>query len=174
MRYKVLKEQFISRDCMVCGNHNRLSLRARFFECEDAQGEKVLITVAKPKWNHQSYPDRMHGGVVSAILDESIGRAVQMTHPEIWGVTIDLTVKFRSATPLSKKLFVKSKITEVGSRAFLGEGELFVKGGEKPLATASGRFFLIPDTKLDSVGMGCLDEENWHPSGLKLPKYIEF
>jgi len=37
---------------------------------------------------HQGYPNHMHGGMISAVLDETLGRAVQIYDTGIWGVTI--------------------------------------------------------------------------------------
>ena len=39
---------------------------------------------------HQSYPGRLHGGISSTILDETIGRAILLLQPDVWGVTVEI------------------------------------------------------------------------------------
>ena len=56
---------------------------------------------------HQGYPGRMHGGIITGILDETIGRAINIgegEHPMTWGVTAELTVRFRKPVPLGVEL----------------------------------------------------------------------
>ena len=90
---------------------------------------------------HQSYPQRMHGGITSALLDETIGRAVQILNTDIWGVTVELNVKFIKPVPLDKKLYVVGYITNLRSRLFEGEGYICDENQEI-LATAKGKYFI--------------------------------
>ena len=75
MDRKVLAAQNVSRMCMVCGAENPWSLKARFYELDNGE----LLGVFAPLESHQSYPGRLHGGVASALLDETIGRAIPNT-----------------------------------------------------------------------------------------------
>lgn len=71
-----------------------------------------MVALFTPKDEHQSYPGRLHGGVASAILDETIGRAIlNLYDVEIWGVTIELNVKFKKPIPLNQELKVVGRIT---------------------------------------------------------------
>jgi acyl-coenzyme A thioesterase PaaI-like protein len=81
MKRQVLAAQNISRMCLVCGSENRAGLKARFYELDDGE----LLGVFRPLEEHQSYPGRLHGGIASAILDETIGRAIMVTQPGAWG-----------------------------------------------------------------------------------------
>ena len=147
MRYRVLSRQYNSHMCFVCGIKNTLGTNARFFVCLNESDEKILLMVATPKEEHQSYPNRMHGGIISALLDESIGRAVQIENPDIWAVTIDLSVKFRKPVPLNQTLYCESKITELNKRTFTGEGKLFCSDGAI-VATATAKYFIVPIEKI--------------------------
>ena len=168
MVYKVKGKQNNSALCFVCGIKNKLGLRARFYACETQDGKPVLLTVIKPKKVHQSYGDRMHGGVISALLDESIGRAIQITNPDIWAVTMDLQVKYRKPTPLGQTLYIESKITGQNSRGFDGEGKLLLHNGTI-CATATAKFFNVDISTLPDV----IHESNWFYVDEKLPKVIE-
>lgn len=82
MERKVVAAQNVSRMCLVCGVENVAGLRGRFLELEDGE----LLGVFEPRAEHQGYPGRLHGGIASAILDETIGRAITVAHPDTWGV----------------------------------------------------------------------------------------
>ena len=75
---KVIKKQTNSKMCLICGIENEAGLKASFYEMED----NTLIALVKGKEIHQSYPNRMHGGVISALIDESVGRAIWILEPE--------------------------------------------------------------------------------------------
>ena len=172
MTYKVLKQQNNSAHCFVCGLQNDASLKTRFYECENPDGEVVLLAIATPEQRHQSYPNRMHGGVISALLDETIGRAVQITHPDIWGVTVDLNVKYKKPTPLDQPLYIEAKITEIKTRGafgtFAGEGKLFTADGTI-CATAEAKYFILPP---DKIAEGGLTPDNWFLANEPLPDTI--
>ena len=54
-----------SARCFVCGDSNPRGLRMRF----QREGELVVARFT-PEADHQGYDDRVHGGVLSAVLDE--------------------------------------------------------------------------------------------------------
>ena len=169
MTYKILRKQNNSYYCAVCGTNNPYTMGAKFYECENESGEQVLLTIFKPQEEHQSYPGRTHGGAVAAVLDESIGRAACIPQPGIWGVTIDLNVKYRKPTPLGVELFCESKTTKITNRTFEGEGRVFDKNNTT-LATATGRYIMM-DPK--NISDGGLNAENWFYVNEELPCVIE-
>jgi uncharacterized protein (TIGR00369 family) len=158
MVYKILRKQNNSAMCFVCGTKNESGLKARFYDCEKEDGEQVLLTVVEPKDNHQSYPNRMHGGVSASLLDEAIGRALWVTEPNVWGVTIDLSVKYRKPVPLDQTIYVESKITAKTARSFEGEGKIILADGTV-CATASGKYFICPPEKISEAA---ISHENWY------------
>ena len=108
MKLKVVKKQNNSDMCIVCGLKNALSLGTRFYAVE---GE-MMVGVVTGRDEHQSYPNRMHGGMISALLDEVIGRAVNVPEPEAFGVTTEMNVKFKKPVPLNEELKVVGKLTK--------------------------------------------------------------
>jgi len=171
-RYKVLKKQNNSGDCFVCGTRNDWGLRGRFYHCINPDGEAVLLSIFTPHDLHQSYANRMHGGIAGALLDESIGRALWVI-PERegdWGVTIELNTRYRKPTPLDQTLYIESKITSTNSRGFEGEGKLFTTDGTV-CVTATARFLTA---SLENIsGQSTMDPEHWHYIDEDLPEYIE-
>jgi acyl-coenzyme A thioesterase PaaI-like protein len=172
MRYKVIKKQNNSAMCFICGLSNSAGVHMKYYECEKPDGERVLLGVIKPREEHQSYPNRMHGGVASAILDESIGRAFWLERDD-WGVTMELSVKFRKPTPLDRTLYIEGKLLKVTSRAFEAEGKLFYideDGKEVVCATGVGTYLILP---IEKIAQEQLEPANWFYDDEKLPEYID-
>ncbi len=97
---------------------------------------------------HQSYPGRLHGGIISTVLDETIGRAIMIKQKEeVWGVTIEFTTRFKKQIPLNEELCVVGRITNETSRTFEGTGELLLPNGEIA-ATGSGKYLRMPLSKI--------------------------
>lgn len=158
--------------CFICGLSNAAGVQMKYYECENESGERVLLGVVQPKQEHQSYPNHMHGGVAAAIIDESIGRAFWLEHQE-WGVTMELTVKYRKPTPLDRPLYIEGKLTKVTSRAFDAEGKLFYiddDGKQVVSVTGSGRYFIMP---IEQIAKEMIEPENWFYVEEDLPEYLE-
>ncbi|MBQ2891665.1 MAG: PaaI family thioesterase [Bacilli bacterium] len=140
---KVLKKQTNSKKCIVCGVETNVGIKASFYEMED----ESVIALFSFKEIHQSYPERTHGGLITAVLDETIGRAIWITEPNAWGVTANLSVKFRKPVPYDVPLKCIGRITENKSRLFKGVGKLFTMGNEL-LAEAEAVYVKLPLTKI--------------------------
>jgi acyl-coenzyme A thioesterase PaaI-like protein len=142
--HRVTGKQQNSKMCLVCGLKNTYGLKASFFELEN----KELVCIVKPTEVHQSYPGRLHGGMTTALLDETIGRAVMMRYEEMmWGVTVEFTTKFKKPIPLDQELRVVGRITNDTSRFFEGTGEILLPDGEVA-ATGYGKYIKLPLEKI--------------------------
>lgn len=153
MKLKVLKKDNNSSECVVCGIHNPLSLNTHFYECE---GE-VLVGLVTGQDIHQSYPNRMHGGIITALLDETIGRAINVYEPDTFGVTASLEIKFRKPVPLNQEIKVVGKIIKNTSRIFTASGFIEDKDGVI-LATASATYVKQDINIISKKEFG---EEDW-------------
>jgi uncharacterized protein (TIGR00369 family) len=144
MKRTVTKKQHNSKMCFVCGLKNVAGLKASFYETDDG----ALVATFTPRGVHQSYPGRLHGGIASTILDETIGRAVMISSKqEIWGVTLELTVEYKKPIPLDGELRVVGRITEQNSRFFSGTGEILLPDGTIAVL-ARGRYMKVPLDKI--------------------------
>jgi uncharacterized protein (TIGR00369 family) len=154
MKHAVLKKQYNSKMCFVCGLQNDFGLQAAFFETDAGE----LVALIKPTEKHQSYPGRMHGGVAAAILDETIGRAIANGKADqVWGVTLELTTKFRKPIPLDQELRIVGRVLRDGPRFFEGTGEIVLENGDIAVS-AVGKYMKVPFDKItDSV----MDETEW-------------
>jgi len=154
MQHRIVKKQYNSKLCFICGLKNGSGLKASFFETEGGE----LIATFTPSEEHQSYPGRMHGGIASAILDETIGRAILVgREEEIWGITIDLSLSYKKPIPLGVELKVVGRITEENSRFFHGTGEIVLPGGEVAV-TGKGKYLKAP---LDKIADFDRDAQEW-------------
>lgn len=140
--------------CFICGLKNVLGLRAAFYRLEGGE----LAAVFTPREEHQGYPGRLHGGVAAAVIDELIGRAINDgSADEIWGVTVDLSVKYRKPLPVEEELQAVARITKNSRRFFEGTGEILLPDGT-PAVEARGRYFRLP---LENIAQSERDILEW-------------
>lgn len=164
MDRKIVGAQNVSRMCMVCGTDNRSGLNARFFELESGE----LAGVFSPLPDHQGYPGRLHGGIASTLLDETVGRAISITHADVWGVTIELNVRFRKPVPLDEPVKAFGRITKDGARSFEGTGEIVLSDGTVAVE-ASGRYLKLP---IDRIAGESFADDEWFADARPLPESI--
>jgi acyl-coenzyme A thioesterase PaaI-like protein len=142
--HHVTGKQENSKMCLVCGLKNVYGLKASFYQLEN----KELVCIVTPSEVHQSYPGRLHGGMTTALLDETIGRAIMMRYEEMmWGVTVEFTTKFKKPIPLDRELRVVGRITNDTSRFFEGTGEILMPDGEIA-ASGYGKYIKLPLEKI--------------------------
>lgn len=142
---KVLRKQNNSKMCLVCGVNNSSGLKAPFYEMED----HTVVSLFQFSENHQSYPERTHGGMVSSMLDEIIGRAIWIDEPVTWGVTMELNVKYRKPVPYNKPLKAIGRIIKNTNRGFIGTGEIYDMEGNL-LAEGKAMYFKMPLNRISS------------------------
>ena len=140
--------------CLVCGLKNPYGLKASFYEIDTGE----LVSVFTPTHVHQSYPGRLHGGITTALLDETIGRAIMNRKSDaMWGVTVEFTTKFKKPVPLNQELRVVGRITTESSRFFEGTGEILLPDGEIA-ASGFGKYMKLP---LEKIAEFDAAEQEW-------------
>ena len=95
---QVKYKQNNSRMCVICGMDNPFGLQAPFYVMEDDS----VMTLFRYRQEHQSYPGRVHGGLITAMLDELGFRAYWAFEPEVLAVTMELQTKYRRPVPLRR------------------------------------------------------------------------
>ena len=165
MRHRIDAAQNVSRMCLVCGVENGAGLKGRFFELESGE----LAGVFQVRKEHQGYPGRLHGGMISAILDETIGRAIRITRPDDWGVTAELTVRYRHPVPTEGEIRAVGRITRDTRRLFEGTGEIVLDDGTVAVE-AKGRYV--------KLGIGAItgddfDVSDWVPDERERPEEVD-
>lgn len=166
MQKKVVNKQTNSKSCFVCGRENPASPKASFYELED----KTVAALVTCRTEHMSYPSTVHGGVSAAILDETLGRALLPLEPDIWGITLELNIKYLKPIPYNKQIMVLARVTESKDKVFYSSGEVVLEGGEVA-ASATGVYFKADPSRLSTMGLT--------DSGLKVyheecdPEFVE-
>jgi len=164
MNRRITRAQNISRMCMVCGKENESGLHARFYELEDGE----VLGIFRPQEAHQSYPGRLHGGMSSAILDETIGRALNITDPDAWGVTVELNVRFRRPVPTDGEVRAIGRITKHSTRIYEGTGEIVLEDGTVAVE-AHGRYLRQP---IERIADGDFARE-WFDDERPVPESVD-
>jgi acyl-coenzyme A thioesterase PaaI-like protein len=153
-KHRVTAKQPNSRMCLVCGLNNVAGLRAAFYELDSRQ----LLGMFTPQEHHQGYPGRLHGGIAASILDETIGRAIRIQYGDsLWGVTIELTTRFRQPIPLEITIRAVGRITRETRRHFEGTGEILLPD-DSVAVEAHGRYVKMP---LDAISDFDFQQQLW-------------
>ena len=164
MNRKVIAAQNVSRMCIVCGVENAAGLKGRFYEVEGDE----LLGIFTPRVEHQGYPGRLHGGVASMVLDETMGRAVNLKDRDAWGVTLQLSVKYRKPVPLDQDIRVIARITKDSGRMFEGTGEIVLEDGTVAVE-AHGKYLRLPIDRIVEGGFS----SDWFADAREAPDEVE-
>jgi uncharacterized protein (TIGR00369 family) len=132
--------------CFVCGRENPAGLKMEFYEIEPGLVESRL----KVPDEYGGYPGIVHGGVISAMLDECSGRAAQ-TGPNDFMFTSEIKVRFRKNVTTDEIIIVTGKLERRRNRVAFARGEIRNEAGEL-LAESDGVFVQIPKDKLKEMG----------------------
>ena len=129
--------------CFACGRLNPHGLHLDFEVSRDRAQTRFT---AGPE--HSGFEGFVHGGVVTALIDETMGWAI--FHQGLWGVTGKITVSFRQPLPVGLELLVTGEISRRTRRAIETRGAVTDKAGAV-LADAEALFLLMPDERRDEL-----------------------
>ncbi len=169
MRKHIVRKHNAAKGCFVCGVKNPYGLHTDFFELEDG----TLAAKVTPSEHHQSYPGRLHGGVSAALLDETIGRAINTLEPDTWAVTVEISTRYKKPVPYGVALTVTGRVVENSRRLFTGEGALLLPDGTVAV-TAAAKYMKL---KLRDIADFETHGESWQcypcesdPEEIELPE----
>ena len=151
---KILSKQKNSRMCMICGLDNEYDVNAPFYNMEDGS----VMTVFRYKEQHQSYPGRVHGGMITAMLDEMGLRSLwaKELSEETFGVTISLDTKYRKPVPYETELIGRGVVVKNTSHFIITDSYIMDKEGE---ILANGRIkYIKMDTQKIQEGVEVHEE----------------
>ena len=138
---KVKKKQKNSKNCVICGLDNAFGLKSFFYEMEDDSVCALFSFLPE----HQSFPQRTHGGMISALLDEVMGRALWVNEPEVNACTTTLNVTFRKAVPYGAPLKARGVITHNSKLFFSTKGFIYGEDGTL-LAQATANYMRLKNS----------------------------
>ncbi|MPZ98177.1 MAG: PaaI family thioesterase [Dehalococcoidia bacterium] len=137
--------------CFACGRQNPLGLQLRFDR--DAEG---VVARYEPRREDQGFPGVMHGGVATALLDESMAWAMYAAGLAL-GLTAKMEMRFRRPVPLDAPLTVRARLSHVRGRRIEAAATLDSEDGAR-LVEASALFLRLPREEeaklLAAIGWG--------------------
>lgn len=133
-----------SAGCYVCGDANPRGLGVRFHREGDA-----VVTRFVPHEDHTGYHGRVHGGVLAALLDETMGWAPCVRLKRFF-VAAELQVRFVRPAPIGAPLQVRAEVTADRGRLWDTRGEIRDEAGAV-IARATGKYFPLSAEETQSI-----------------------
>ncbi|MFH1085337.1 MAG: PaaI family thioesterase [Chloroflexota bacterium] len=134
-----MQKQPNSRYCFLCGVENPIGLKVAFYGDDD---DRVVVRFV-PRDEHQGYPGVMHGGLLCALLDETIGRT--LVRRDLWAMTVELNVRFLKPVPVGQELTVIGEVQRLRSRTLEGKGEVRLADGTLAVSAEAKYILLSPE-----------------------------
>ncbi len=132
-----------SNACFVCGKQNPYGLKLDFYEVDGR-----VETVFTPRLEHQGWPGYLHGGVLFAVLDETIGR-VGFTM-NAWLMSGRVEIRYRAPAPIDQTLRIIGSLVRDRGRAIELQGFAQLLDGTV-VAEATGVYMRIPDQMRETL-----------------------
>lgn len=132
-----MKKQPNSRMCFACGLENPIGLKMAFYEDDEGR----VVANFTPGEEHQGYPGVVHGGIVTALLDEVLGRVAIAAGR--WMMTGRLNIRFRRPIPVGETLTIVGEAMSWKKHVLEARGEIRLADGQVG-AEASGTFLEMP------------------------------
>ncbi|MBI5739731.1 MAG: PaaI family thioesterase [Nitrospirae bacterium] len=132
--------------CFACGPGNPAGLKLNFvFDGRTMRAEFV------PRREHQGFLNIVHGGIISTLLDEAMGKlSIETGTP---AVTARLDVRLRKVLRPGQKIVVEAEIVK-GSRKLMEAYAKIVTEEGEIIADAFGKLMKIQDPGSGVQGPG--------------------
>ena len=151
----------------------RIGQRVRIARSVLQYGRRQLRNAVFLQPEHQSFPGRVHGGLVSAMIDELGLRALWSSEGEgKFGVTFSLDTSYRKPVPYNEQLLARGVVVKSSPRFLVVESKIFSHTGEL-LANGTVKYLRLD---IDKIASGADPHEemcyndNVFPEDLDLPQ----
>lgn len=133
--------------CFVCGQKNPFGLKLVYRQENDS-----VVTDFQPRQEHEGYPGVLHGGIVAAVLDETLGRTAVLGNMVNWTMTGRLEIRYRRNVPSVPLLRVRAWLDSERRRMIQARGVLTLADDEQIiLAEAQGTFMALPEQVVEDI-----------------------
>src|SRR5436190_12992717 len=133
-----------SAGCYVCGSSNPRGLGVRF----DREGEAVTARFV-PHRDHCGYHDRVHGGVMAALLDEVMGWAPSVLKRRFC-VAAEIIIRYLKPLPIGKPVTIRGEMTADRGRVWEARGEILDDAGTV-YARGTGKYRPLTEEQTQEV-----------------------
>ncbi|HHS48825.1 MAG TPA: PaaI family thioesterase [Desulfurella acetivorans] len=120
--------------CIVCGGENDFGLKTWFFTDFEFVYNNCLLDK-----HYIGYPERIHGGIVSAILDETMGWVATVKTNHFY-YTVELCIKYKNIAKPNTELFTKAQFLALKGKIALTQAVIYSEN-EQIIATAKGKYY---------------------------------
>ena len=131
------KHQLFS-DSIVSGGSNPMGLGGYLWREGDVSVMQVTLGKA-----FEGAPGRAHGGIVAALLDETMGLVMAIN--DVLAYTVQLDISYLAPTPVNEPIIARAWLKERDGRKLLIAAT--VQAGETDLASATGLFIAVDPQK---------------------------
>ncbi|PJA29823.1 MAG: hypothetical protein CO189_01250 [candidate division Zixibacteria bacterium CG_4_9_14_3_um_filter_46_8] len=122
-------------NCIICGRDNPMGFNMDFISENGAVRGKVT-----PDRKFEGYGGILHGGIVSALLDEAMAKALFAV--DIVSVTIGINVRFRKPVKIGQEITVRGEAGSIKKKVAFASGEILLPDGTIA-AESEGKFFIL-------------------------------
>lgn len=145
------------RRCFVCGQDNEAGLKLRFYRIGD-----LVSAEYNPLEIHARFDGIIHGGIISAVLDEAMFWAVYAFHGRVC-VTAELTTRLKRKVSPHSEYRIVGRSMESSGRLITAEASL-LEGDSRLCAEGKGKFFPLSEEEsmklsVDFAHQG--EQEQW-------------
>lgn len=124
-------------NCLLCGKNNPIGLKLEFTYSDQMAS---CMWLADPRF--EGYPDIIHGGIVTALMDEAMAKT--MLHQHITAVTTDIQVKFKKPMKVSETYLIKGQLIEQKKRICLCKAWIsLLSDPDEIIAQSEAQFWII-------------------------------
>ncbi len=134
--------------CFICGRQNPVGLRLSIYQTDS---DTVESSYTAPE-HFQGYPGVLHGGIVSAIIDEISGRAHIGSNPDAprFMFTAKLEIKYRRNVPIGRPLRIVGKAGRTRGKAAEAWAGIYDVETNELLAEGNALHIDVPQDQFDS------------------------
>jgi acyl-coenzyme A thioesterase PaaI-like protein len=108
---------------------------------------EVLWASVRFGWAYEGPPGHVHGGLIAAAFDEALGMVQALSGRP--GMTGNLSVKYRSPTPLHVDLTIEARITSIEGRKIFTKA--WLRHGDVLCAESEGLFISVDPSRFGEL-----------------------
>lgn len=136
--HRIIRELPRDKNCFVCGVKAADGLRMKIYSTEDG----YAVGLCQPGAVHQGFPGVVHGGIVSACLDEVLWFSTRLEENFLPAMTLELNVRFLAKISVDSPLRVAAKVFRTEGRHLYSKGFILLEDGTVA-AEAEGHFLTL-------------------------------
>lgn len=126
------------KKCFVCGKENEFGLGLSF----ENLGTEVRTSWI-PRKEHCGYENVVHGGIISAVLDEIMGWTAWGQYKKFYW-TVEITIRFHKPILAGEKYIAVARLIESSRKIYTAEGEI-ISANRVMAASGKGKYILRSD-----------------------------